>query len=41
LVVNRYLVLSVSDCMSYHAGRDWTAYDAPALPNSLRPGQDI
>src|ERR1039458_3079788 len=36
-----YLVRDVNDCMDCHAGHDWTAHDAPVLPNSLGAGQDM
>jgi mono/diheme cytochrome c family protein len=41
LARGEYLVLHVSDCMSCHAEHDWTAHDAPALPNTLGAGQDM
>jgi mono/diheme cytochrome c family protein len=41
LARGEYLVLSVTDCMACHAGHDWTAHDAPLLPNSLGAGQDM
>jgi mono/diheme cytochrome c family protein len=36
-----YLVRNVSDCMTCHSERDWTAHDAPILPNMLGAGQDM
>ena len=36
-----YLVMSVGDCMDCHAEHDWTAHDAPILPNTLGSGQDM
>lgn len=36
-----YLVEHVSDCMSCHSEHDWTAHDAPVLPNALGAGQDM
>jgi mono/diheme cytochrome c family protein len=41
LARGEYLVLSVTDCMACHAGHDWTAHDAPVLPNSIGAGQDM
>src|SRR5215471_5302524 len=36
-----YLVRNVSDCLGCHAEHDWTAHDAPILPNTLAAGQDM
>ena len=36
-----YLVQNVSDCMTCHSEHDWTAHDAPVLPNRLGAGQDM
>ena len=36
-----YLVRNVSDCMTCHSEHDWTAHDAPILPNALGAGQDM
>ena len=36
-----YLVQHVCDCMGCHAEHDWTAHDAPILPNTLGAGQDM
>lgn len=41
LARGKYLVLSVTDCMGCHAEHDWTAHDAPILPNTLGAGQDM
>jgi hypothetical protein len=36
-----YLVRNVSDCMTCHSEHDWSAHDAPILPNALGAGQDM
>src|SRR5262249_13735084 len=36
-----YLVRNVSDCIGCHAEHDWSAHDAPLLPNTLGAGQDM
>ena len=36
-----YLVRNVTDCMGCHAEHDWTAHDAPVLPQTLGAGQDM
>ena len=41
LARGRYLVQNVTDCMGCHAEHDWTAHDAPVLPNTLGAGQDM
>ena len=41
LARGKYLVLNVTDCMGCHAEHDWTAHDAPILPNTLGAGQDM
>jgi len=41
LARGEYLVNGVTDCMGCHAEHDWTASDAPILPNSLGAGQDF
>lgn len=41
LARGEYLARSVSPCMSCHAEHDWTAHDAPELPNTLGAGQDM
>ncbi len=41
LARGEYLVLHVTDCMGCHAEHDWTAHDAPVLPNTLGAGQDM
>ncbi len=41
LARGEYLVLNVADCMVCHAEHDWTAHDAPVLPNTLGAGQDM
>ena len=41
LARGRYLVHNVTDCMGCHAEHDWTAHDAPILPNTLGAGQDM
>jgi hypothetical protein len=41
LARGEYLVRNVNDCMGCHAEHDWTAHDAPVLPNSLGAGQDM
>lgn len=41
LARGKYLVLNVADCMACHAEHDWTAHDAPMLPNTLGAGQDM
>lgn len=41
LARGEYLALNVADCMVCHAEHDWTAPDAPVLPNTLGAGQDM
>ena len=41
LARGEYLVRNVDDCMGCHAEHDWTAHDAPVLPNTLGAGQDM
>jgi mono/diheme cytochrome c family protein len=41
LARGEYLVNSVADCMGCHAEHDWTAHEAPILPNTLGAGQDM
>lgn len=41
LARGEYLVLHVTDCMGCHSEHDWTAHDAPVLPNTLGAGQDM
>ena len=41
LARGEYLVRNVTDCMGCHAEHDWTAHDAPILPNTLGAGQDM
>jgi hypothetical protein len=41
LARGKYLVMNVSACMDCHAEHDWTARDAPILPNTLGAGQDM
>jgi len=41
LARGEYLVRNVSDCMGCHSEHDWTAHDAPILPNALGAGQDM
>ena len=41
LARGEYLALNVADCMVCHAEHDWTAHDAPVLPNTLGAGQDM
>ena len=41
LARGKYLVVAVTDCMDCHADHDWTAHDAPILPNTLGAGQDM
>jgi hypothetical protein len=41
LARGEYLALNVADCMVCHAEHDWTAHDAPVLPNRLGAGQDM
>ena len=41
LARGEYLVRDVTDCMACHAEHDWTAHDAPVLPNTLGAGQDM
>lgn len=36
-----YIVEHVSDCMGCHSEHDWTAHDAPVLPNTLGAGEDM
>ena len=41
LARGEYLVRNVTACMGCHAEHDWTAHDAPVLPNGLGAGQDM
>ena len=41
LARGEYLVNNVTDCMGCHAQHDWTAHDAPILPDTLGAGQDM
>lgn len=41
LARGEYLVRNVTDCMGCHAEHDWTAHDAPVLPQTLGAGQDM
>ncbi len=41
LARGEYLVQHLCDCMGCHAEHDWTAHDAPILPNTLGAGQDM
>jgi Cytochrome c len=41
LARGEYLVQNVTDCMGCHSEHDWTAHDAPVLPNTLGAGQDM
>jgi mono/diheme cytochrome c family protein len=41
LARGEYLVRNVTDCMVCHAAHDWTAHDAPVLPNTVGAGQDM
>jgi mono/diheme cytochrome c family protein len=41
LARGKYLVLNVSRCMMCHSEHDWTAHDAPMLPNTFGAGQDM
>ncbi|HTC63936.1 MAG TPA: hypothetical protein VK709_13915 [Candidatus Saccharimonadales bacterium] len=41
LARGEYIARNVSDCMDCHAEHDWTAHDAPVLPNTLGGGQDM
>lgn len=41
LARGEYLVRNITDCMGCHAEHDWTAHDAPLLPNALGAGQDM
>jgi mono/diheme cytochrome c family protein len=41
LARGEYLVGSVCSCMLCHSPHDWTAHDAPVLPNTLGAGQDF
>jgi hypothetical protein len=41
LARGEYLVRDVTNCMACHAEHDWTAHDAPILPNTLGAGQDM
>jgi mono/diheme cytochrome c family protein len=34
-------IVNVTDCMGCHAEHDWTAHDAPVVPNTLGAGQDL
>jgi mono/diheme cytochrome c family protein len=41
LARGQYLVEHVTECMGCHADHDWTAHDAPQLPNTKGAGQDM
>lgn len=41
LARGEYLVQHVADCMGCHSEHDWTARDAPILPNTLGAGEDM
>ena len=41
LARGEYLVRGVTNCIACHAAHDWTAHDAPILPNTLGAGQDM
>ena len=41
LARGEYIAEHTSDCMGCHSERDWTAHDAPVLPNTLGAGQEI
>jgi hypothetical protein len=41
LARGEYLVRDVTNCMACHAEHDWTAHDAPILPNTLGANQDM
>ena len=41
LARGEYLVEHASDCMGCHSEHDWTAHDAPVLPNTRGAGQDM
>jgi mono/diheme cytochrome c family protein len=41
LARGQYIVENIGDCMGCHSEHDWTAHDAPVLPNTLGGGQDI
>jgi hypothetical protein len=41
LARGEYLVWNVTDCLSCHAEHDWTAHDAPILPDTAGAGQDM
>ncbi|HWF37285.1 MAG TPA: c-type cytochrome [Candidatus Acidoferrales bacterium] len=41
LARGEYLVNNVTDCMDCHSQHNWTAHDAPILPNTLGAGQDM
>ena len=41
LARGQYLVENVTACMDCHSEREWTAHDAPLLPNALGAGQDM
>ncbi len=41
LARGEYIVRNVADCMGCHAEHDWTAHDAPVLPDTLGAGQDM
>ncbi len=41
LARGEYLVWNVTDCLACHAEHDWTAHDAPILPDTAGAGQDM
>jgi len=41
LARGQYIVNSVADCMACHAEHDWTAHDAPVVPNTVGAGEDL
>jgi mono/diheme cytochrome c family protein len=41
LARGEYLVRNVTKCLVCHAEHDWTAHDAPVLPNTVGAGQDM
>jgi len=41
LARGQYVVNNVADCMGCHSEHDWSAHDAPVLPNRLGAGQDM
>jgi len=41
LARGEYIAEHISDCMGCHSQHNWTAHDAPELPNTRGAGQDI